>query len=233
MAETLPILLVPGLGGSPRIYRPQIPHLWNRAPVTVVNHIRDDSIAGIAARILDEAPKRFALCGHSMGGYISFEIMRQAPERVERLALLNTQARVDAPDLAARRKTTIKLIETDGLDAAVDAMFPNLVHPSRVNDAALRRLVGEMRRDVGIEPYLRQFQAVMNRIDSRPTLASIRCPTLVLSGDEDNTILNQYSREIADGITGSKYVLLQNCGHLAQVEQPEAVTAALLDWLKM
>ena len=95
MDNTMPILLVPGLVSSPRIYAPVVPALWRFGPVTVANHIRDDNMGAIARRILAEAPPRFALAGHSMGGYIAFEIMRQAPERVAKLALINTQARPD------------------------------------------------------------------------------------------------------------------------------------------
>ena len=104
MDNTMPILLVPGLGCSPRIYAPVMPALWRFGPVTVANHIRDDNMAAIARRILAEAPPRFALAGHSMGGYIAFEIMRQAPERVAKLALINTQARPDTPEATARRR---------------------------------------------------------------------------------------------------------------------------------
>jgi pimeloyl-ACP methyl ester carboxylesterase len=95
MDDTMPILLVPGLVSSPRIFAPVLPALWRLGPVTVANHIRDDNMGAIARRILAEAPPRFALAGHSMGGYIAFEIMRQAPERVWKLALINTQARPD------------------------------------------------------------------------------------------------------------------------------------------
>ena len=104
MDNSMPILLVPGLVSSPRIYAPVVPALWRFGPVTVANHIRDDNMALIARRILAEAPPRFALAGHSMGGYIAFEIMRQAPERVAKLALINTQARPDTPEATARRR---------------------------------------------------------------------------------------------------------------------------------
>src|SRR5882724_3288597 len=100
----MPILLVPGLASSPRIYAPVIPALWRYGPVTVANHIRDGNMALIARRILAEAPPRFALAGHSMGGYIAFEIMRQAPDRVAKLALINTQARPDTPEAMTRRR---------------------------------------------------------------------------------------------------------------------------------
>ena len=103
MDQTTPILLVPGLASSARIYASVVPALWRFGPVMIANHIRDDSMAAIARRVLSEAPSRFALAGHSMGGYIALEIMRQAPERVLKLALINTQARPDTPEATARR----------------------------------------------------------------------------------------------------------------------------------
>ena len=93
MDNSMPILLVPGLVSSPRIFSPVVPALWRLGPVTVANHVRDDNMGAIARRILAEAPPRFALAGHSMGGYIAFEIMRQAPERVAKLALGLTRRR--------------------------------------------------------------------------------------------------------------------------------------------
>src|SRR5258708_32580125 len=107
MDNTMPILLVPGLGGSPRIYAPAAPALWRFGPVTVANHIRDDNMGAIARRILGEAPPRFALAGHSMGGYIAFEIMRQAPDRIAKLALINTQTRPKTTEAIARRRGQI------------------------------------------------------------------------------------------------------------------------------
>jgi pimeloyl-ACP methyl ester carboxylesterase len=233
MDDTMPILLVPGLGGSPRIYAPVVPPLWRYGPVTVANHIRDDSIAAIAHRILAEAPPRFALAGHSMGGYIAFEIMRQAPERVARLALLNTQARPDTPEAIERRRRMIAGIQAGGFRDGIEALIPGFLHPSRRDDAALHKLVYEMADDVGAEAFARQLTAVMGRADSRPTLATITCPTLVLTGDEDNTIPNTLSVEIANGIPGAKLTIVPQCGHLSQIEQPQAVADALVEWLRI
>lgn len=235
MPDTLPILLVPGLGGSPRIYAPVMPALWRHAPVTVANHMRDDSMVAIARRILDEAPPRFALAGHSMGGYIAFEIMRQAPERVARLALIGTQARPDTPEAAERRRSQIATVRAGGLHDVLDALFPIFVHPDRRDDAALRAMVHAMGDDVGAEPFARQLTAIASRIDSRPTLRTVRCPTLVLTGDQDNTIPDSRSasQEMADGIAGARLVVLAACGHLPQPEQPDATAAALIEWLRM
>jgi pimeloyl-ACP methyl ester carboxylesterase len=232
MDNTMPILLVPGLVSSPRIFAPVVPSLWRLGPVTVANHLRDDNMGAIARRILAEAPPRFALAGHSMGGYIAFEIVRQAPDRVAKLALINTQARPDTPEATARRRGQIARAQAGEYRAVLDELFPGFVHPSRLNDGALRQLVYDMGDDVGTDAFVRQQTAVIGRADSRPTLAWIRCPTLVLTGDGDNTIPNSLSKEMADGIRGAKLVILPDCGHLPQPEQPEATANALVEWLR-
>ena len=190
MENPMPILLVPGLVSSPRIYAPVVPALWRFGPVTVANHIRDDTMGAIARRILAEAPPRFALAGHSMGGYIAFEIMRQAPERVAKLALINTQARPDTPEATARRRDQIARAQGGDYHAILDELFPGFVHPSRQGEAFLRQLVRDMGDDIGAGAFVRQQTAIMSRPDSRPTLAWIKCPTLVLTGDRKSTRLN-------------------------------------------
>ena len=232
MDDTMPILLVPGLVSSSRIFAPVMPALWRFGPVTVANHIRDGNMGAIARRILAEAPPRFALAGHSMGGYIALEIIRQSPERVAKLALINTQARPDTPEASERRRGMMARAKSGEFRAVLDELFPGFVHPSRQGDAVLRQLVHDMGDDVGVEGFVRQQTAVIGRVDSRPSLAWIKCPTLVLTGDADNTIPNALSREMADGIHGAKLVILENCGHLPQPEQPQATAAALVEWLK-
>ena len=232
MDNTMPILLIPGLVSSPRIFAPVAPALWRLGPVTVANHIRDDSIGAIARRILAEAPPRFALAGHSMGGYIAFEIMRQAPDRVAKLALINTQARPDTPEATARRRVQMARAQAGEFHAILDELFPGFVHPSRRGDATLRQLVHDMGDDLGADAFVRQQTAVIGRPDSRPILAWIKCPTLVLTGDEDHTIPNSLSVEMAEGIHGAKLKILPNCGHLPQPEQPQATADALVEWLR-
>jgi pimeloyl-ACP methyl ester carboxylesterase len=233
MDNTMPILLVPGLAGSPRIYAPVAAAMWRLGPVTVANHIRDDNMGAIARRILAEAPPRFALAGHSMGGYIAFEIMRQAPDRVAKLALINTQARPDTPEATTRRRGQIARAQAGEYHAVLGDLFPGFVHHSRHGDGALRQLVHDMGDDIGADAFVRQQTAVISRADSRPTLAWIKCPTLVLSGDEDNTIPNSLSAEMAEGIHGAKLTILPHCGHLPQVEQPQATADALVEWLRI
>jgi pimeloyl-ACP methyl ester carboxylesterase len=200
--------------------------------VMLANHIRDDSLDAIARQILAEAPPRFALAGHSMGGYIAFEMMRQAPDRIIKLALINTQARPDTPEATARRRDQIARAQAGEYHAVLDDLFPGFVHPSRREDASLHRLVHDMGDDIGADAFVRQQIAIIGRPDSRPILALIRCPTLVLTGDEDNTIPNSLSNEMADGIRGAKLRILPDCGHLPQVEQPQATADALIEWLR-
>ncbi|MDP1865326.1 MAG: alpha/beta fold hydrolase [Bradyrhizobium sp.] len=232
MDNPMPILLVPGLACSPRIYAPVVPALWRFGPVTVANHIRDDNMGAIARRILAEAPPRFVLAGHSMGGYIAFEIMRQAPERVAKLALMNTQARPDTPEAGERRRGQIARAKAGEYRAILDELFAGFVYPSRRDDAGLRRLVHDMGDDVGPDAFVRQLTAIMGRPDSRSTLAWIKCPTLVLSSDEDNTVPNSLSTEMAGGIPGAKLVIIPDCGYLTPLEQPLPTAEALVEWLR-
>src|SRR5258708_23417159 len=177
MDNTTPILLGPGLVSSPGIVAPVVPAMWRLGPVTVANHIRDDTIGAIARRILAEAPPRFALAGHSMGGYVAFEIMRQAPERVAKLALINTQARPDTPEATARRRSQIARAQSGEYHAVLDELFAGFVHPSRREEAGLRQLVHDMGDDIGAIAFIRQQTAIVSRPASRPTLAWSRCPT--------------------------------------------------------
>jgi pimeloyl-ACP methyl ester carboxylesterase len=232
MPDALPVVLVPGLTCSARLYAEQIPALWRFGSVTVADHTRDDSMAGIARRILAAAPPRFALAGLSMGGYIAFEIMRQAPQRVARLALLDTGARAEAPEQTERRKVVIALAKSGRYAEVPDIAFPIYVHRNRVSDAGLKQTVRMMAEETGVDAFLRQQQAIMSRPDSRPDLGSIKCPTLVLVGDGDEATPPELAREIAGAITSARLVMIADCGHLSTLEQPEKVTAALVDWMK-
>ncbi|MBR1218612.1 alpha/beta fold hydrolase [Bradyrhizobium sp. U87765 SZCCT0131] len=229
--DRLPLVLVPGLASSARIYSAIIPALWRAGPVMVANHARDDSLAAIAARVLSEAPERFALAGHSMGGYIAFEILRQAPQRVAKLALLNSSARPDTPAATERRRQQMQMARDGRLHEVLDMIFPTFVHPARVTEAALHRLVHDMGDDVGVAGFVNNQTAIIARPDSRPGLASIRCPTLVVGAEQDALLPKELSAEIAAGIAGSRLVLVPDCGHLSQAERPDAVADALLVWL--
>ena len=231
MPEPLPVVLVPGLNCSARLYAEQVPALWRFGPVQVADHTRDDSMDAIAARILAQAPPRFALAGLSMGGYIALTMVRQAPTRVCKLALLDSSARPETPEQSERRKPQIALAQ-GGRFAEVPALqFPVFVHRNRQHDEALKERVRIMAEETGAEAFLRQQKAIMTRPDMRPLLASIACPTLVLVGDGDELTPPPLSEEIAAGIGGSWLVVVADCGHLSTMERPDAVNGALVEWM--
>jgi pimeloyl-ACP methyl ester carboxylesterase/ribosomal protein S18 acetylase RimI-like enzyme len=230
MAGPIPILLIPGLLASARLFEQQLPALWRLGPVTIADQTRDDTVAGIAGRILAGAPPRFALAGLSMGGYVAFEILRRAPERVARLALLDSSARPDTPEQTQRRLGQIELARGGRFGEIADQQFPLLVHRSRHGDAAARELVRLMADETGPEAFIRQQQAIMDRPDSRPGLAAIGCPTLVLVGDDDQLTPPAWSEELAAGIPGARLVVVAGAGHLSTLDQPERVTEALVAW---
>jgi pimeloyl-ACP methyl ester carboxylesterase len=225
-------VLIPGLLASARMYAGQIPQLWRTGPVMIADHTRDDSMSGIARRILSMAPARFAMVGLSMGGYIAFEILRQAPERIAKVALLDTSARADAPEQTAMRRAQIALASQGRLAEVVEQQFPRLVHRARHADAALRRVFNLMAEEVGAAGFIHQQTAILGRADSRATLGTIRCPTLVLVGEDDELTPPERAAEIAAGIPGARLTTLPHSGHMSTLEQPDEVARALLEWLE-
>jgi pimeloyl-ACP methyl ester carboxylesterase len=228
-----PVVLVPGLLCSARLYAQQIPALWGEGPVMVAEHTRANTIGELAERILAVAPPRFALAGLSMGGYICFEIVRRAPRRVAKLALLDTTARPDSPEATQARRSLMGLAQTGRFADVAVQLFPRLVHPDRHADDALRDLVVQMADEVGAEAFVRQQLAIMSRVDSRPSLAAIACPTTVIVGEDDALTPPELAREMAAGIRGARLVPVPGSGHLSTLERPEAVNRALLDWLRI
>ena len=156
MAQSLPLVLVPGLLCSARLYAAQVAALWPFGQVAVADHRRDADMAAIAARILADAPPRFALAGLSMGGYIAFAMMRLAPERIAKLALLDTSARPDTPESKAGREKFIAMAQAGKLNDVVETLTPRFLHRSRHNDEALKRIVRDMAAETGAEAFVRQ-----------------------------------------------------------------------------
>ena len=225
------VVLIPGLTCTYELFGSQLKALAAAARVHVADHACAASMADIAAMILAKAPRSFALCGLSMGGYLAFEIMRQAPERVTKLALLDTAAKADTPERAAGRFALVAQAERQGLGEVAKGLWPSWIHPRRVTDTALLATVASMAANTGVTHFARQQAAIAGRVDSSPGLAKIKVPTLVLVGREDQATTVADAEVIAAGIAGSKLVVIEDCAHLSTLEQPEAVNRALLDWL--
>jgi pimeloyl-ACP methyl ester carboxylesterase len=228
----IPIVLIPGLLNTEDLWRDQIHGLADIGNILVTTEQREyDDIPEIADRILDAAPERFALAGLSMGGYVAFEILRQASERVITLALLDTTARPDTQEQTANRQETISTAREQGLRKVLGMLLPKLLHPEHVQDKAIREQMFVMAERVGIDAFVRQQTAIMNRVDSRPLLPDIGCPTLVLCGREDKLTPPEFAEEMANDIPDSRLVIVEKSGHSSALEQPGAVTQAMREWL--
>jgi pimeloyl-ACP methyl ester carboxylesterase len=232
MAEKTNLVLVPGLLCSPALWTPQVAALRDIADITIADHSRHDTMQGIADAILAKAPERFALAGLSMGGYIAQQIVLQAPERVTRLALLDTGARADTPERIERRMQLNELARREGAGRVQEEIMPLLICKERLADKAYTDLIVQMAVDTGTEAFLRQHAALMARRDNRPLLPTITCPTMVLVGRQDILTPPELSEEIAAAIPDARLELIEDSGHLSTLEQPDAVNRALRRWLR-
>ena len=227
----LPLLLLPGLASDGELFAPQVEGLADVADLSVADLTGHDTMAGLAADVLARAPwERFALGGLSMGGYVAYEILRQAPQRVTALALVDTSARPDTPEAVENRKRLIALAARD-FTAVVETLLPKLMTPAHVADPRLAAIVRGMAARTGPDAFVRQEQAIIARADSRPDLARIACPTVVIAGADDALMPREIHAEQATGIRGAELAIVDDCGHLASIEQPRRVNDLLRTWL--
>jgi pimeloyl-ACP methyl ester carboxylesterase len=227
-----PLLLIPGLMCTGALFAPQVEAFRAGRKVIVADHTQRGSMAEIASQILTAAPQRFALAGLSMGVYLSLEIVAQAPERVTRLALLDGKARPDTADQTSGRKALLQMADEGRfMDITTGVLMQRLIAPHRLGDEALRQTIIRMAADTGEAAFRRQMNAIMTRRDYRPVLGQVNCPTLVLTGELDVITPPDCAREMTAGIAGADLQIVAACGHLATVEAPDVVTAALAGWL--
>jgi len=227
-----PVAFLPAPLTTEAFWSPVIARLDGRIDGWIADLTRDDSIAAMATRVLADVPwQRFALAGHSLGGYVALEIMRRAPERIERLALIDTQARPDTLEAIDRRRALIELAQSGRFQEVAERLIPVVFDSVEVVEPALVALHRDMARTVGAEAFLRQQQAIMDRVDSRPALAAIRCPTLVLCGVHDLLTPLDRHEEMAAAIAGAKLVAVPSAGHYSPLERPYEVGFALANWL--
>ncbi len=225
------LLLVPGLLCTRALFAPQMNEFEGRLNIEVADHTRHDSMDRIAADILESAPEKFALAGLSMGGYVAFEILRRAPERVTRLCLIDTSARADRPEQADQRRALIGLASKEGLNPVIDILLPLLIHPARMADAVLTHTIRDMMRDTGAEAFIRQQNAIIGRKDAREELSAIKCPTMIIVGEEDGLTPPKVAQEMAGRIPDADLEIVPDCGHLSTIEQPAAVNRIFAGWL--
>jgi pimeloyl-ACP methyl ester carboxylesterase len=223
----LPLILVPGLLSTAALWdrvRGHLPPAW---PVQAIGPLDWPMIGDMAEAILIDAPPIFALCGHSLGGYVCLEMIRRAPERVQALVLVNTSARPDTSEQRQARLDATQLAHRGRFVGVSRRFFPRLVAERARDDAGLLATVQAMAAAVGAEGFVTQQHLIMSRPDSRPDLAQISCPTLVVGGREDQVTSPALSMELYEHIPCSDLHLLSDCGHLAPLERPRRLAQLL------
>lgn len=227
-----PLVLIPGMMCDERLFQPQFDAFAGERSVVCAPIADAASMYELAADILAKAPPRFALAGLSMGGIVAMEIMRQAPERVDRIALLDTNPLAEAADVKARRGPQMQAVREGRLAIVMrEEMKPNYLSDSPNRDAILK-LCQQMALDLGAQVFLNQSRALMDRPDQSDTLQSFDLPTLVLCGREDTLCPVARHEFMAELIKDSHLEIIDGAAHLPTLEQPELTNAALSRWLQ-
>ncbi|NIK55998.1 alpha/beta fold hydrolase [Kribbella shirazensis] len=225
-------MFVPGLLCDEAVWSSTLHALAHPAPTSISDvHTEPLSVAAMAEALLSGSPDRFALAGLSLGGYIALEVMRRAPERITRLALVDTNARADDPRSTSRRRAQLRLVGEDRFEEVVEQLVATFLAPARRHDEPLVARLAAMMRRTGPEVFARQQEAIIARADTRPLLPGITCPTLVLFGEEDALNPPAVRQELVDALPQAEAVVLSGTGHLAPLENPAATGAALHRWL--
>jgi pimeloyl-ACP methyl ester carboxylesterase len=225
------LVLLPGLLNTRRVFEQQIEALSDIADCVVPELWHHDTIGAMAEATLALAPPTFALVGFSMGGYVAFEIMRRAAPRVERLALMDTQATPDSAESTKRRRALLEQTKIGRFHGVQRTLLPQLVHSRHINDDAITRPIFEMAQEIGADGFVREQRAIIDRADSRRMLVDIAIPTVVIVGRQDQVTPLPRSEEMAADIADSRLIVLDECGHMSPLEKPAEVTAALRRWL--
>ncbi len=227
-----PLVLLPGMMCDGRLFAPQIAAFSHEHPVMVAPLTSADTMTALAATVLAAAPPRFALAGLSMGGIVAMEMMRHAPDRITRLALLDTNPLADPPENAALREAQVDRAVKGGLRAVMrDEMKPNYLTDGPDREAILD-LCMEMADALGPKVFARQSNAIQHRPDQCETLRTVSVPTLVLCGEDDRLCPISRHELMHDLIEGSHLAVIPGAGHLPTLEQPDYTNRTLNEWLK-
>ena len=225
------LVLLPGLLNTRRVFEQQIEALSDLADCVVPELWHHETMGAMADATLAMAPPTFALVGFSMGGYVAFEILRRAAQRVERLALMDTQATPDSAESTKRRRALLDQTKIGRFRGVQRSLLPQLVHPRHIDDATISQPIFDMAEEIGADGFVREQRAIIDRADSRHLLVDIDIPTVVVVGRQDQVTPLPRSQEMAADIANSRLVVLEECGHMSPLEKPAEVTAALRRWL--
>ena len=221
------VVLIPSQLCTGLVFEPQMPVLSTLGRPRVFVQRDHDSVGAMAQSVLEASPERFTLITHGMGGFVAFEMLRRAPQRIQRLVLMSALAPADTPKQTERRMGYIRLVEQGRFDGIIEERIPMLVHPSRVGDAALTAILRRMTSDTGPEVFQRQQRAIMARPDSRPMLASIACPTMLVFGRQDGITTIEHQNEMRNAIPDVRLEIIEECGHMMTLEKAGEVNGLL------
>lgn len=234
---TKPVLmLLPGLMCDRTVWLGQIDALSHAWDCRVPNYEAQSDLGAMAEIVLEVAPDQFAMAGHSMGGRVALEVMRRAPERVMRLALLDTGHTALAPGEAGEKEVAgrlrlVNMAYEKGMRTMGNEWLQGMVHPARLHDQTLCNLILDMIESKTPELFEGQIQALINRPDAIEVLKAIDCPTTFICGREDAWSTPEKHYEMANLVRFSKVEIIEDCGHMSTVEQPEAMNEVLIRWL--
>jgi len=231
MTDRLPLLLLPGLLNDAELWRAQSADLSAIADCIVGDQTRSETMQAVVEDVLAQAPARFALAGFSLGGFVAQAILRTAPERVLRLALIDTSIHADSPERARQRQTQRASVRLPGkFHGFGDTLMRSYIDASRLDDDVLVQRVRDMTARLGAEVFLRQ--SALDRVDGHDVLAGYRDPLLIVCGANDRITPLAISEEMHALVPHSHLVVLPDCGQLAPMEKPDEVSAAMRDWLR-
>lgn len=231
MTDTLPLILLPGMLCDARLWAHQVAALGGVTRIDIPVFHDQDSLEAMAECVLADAPERFALGGLSMGGYIAFEILRRAPERVVKLALVATSAHADTPEQTRVRRGLLQLAKKGRFKGVTPKLLPTLIHHGWLGEEALTDTIMDMAETLGHEAFIHQETAVMHRRDTRDVAARYTGKTLIICGKQDQRTPPELSEEMHALLPNSELHLLDECGHLPPMEQAEQTTELMRGWL--
>lgn len=226
-----PLVLVPGLASDARIFAPQIVALSASRAVHVAHVTENVTVEDMAASLLADAPSRFAIAGHSMGGIVALEVARRAPDRVTRVALLASDCLSDPPGVAAAREDWIVAARAGRLGEAMRKALPVEALAPSPDRGELMTALAAMACDLGPDVFVRHTRALQRRGDQQKTLRALRVPALILGGRHDRLCPPRRQEFMAAMAWPSRLVIVEEAGHVPMLEAPGAVTAAMTDWL--
>lgn len=231
-SQALPIIFIPGLLSDAALFAHQTSALQADGHIcTVVEPTFDETVQARVAALMPSLPPRFSIVALSMGGYIAFELLRQVPDRVVKVVLMNTNARADTEEHKVRRKALVELSRTGRFKGVTPRLLPNLINQKHLENTAITDVIFDMAERVGQRHFESQQMLIMNRPDSRDVLPTITQPTLVIGGVDDRIVPPDVITEMANAIPGARLEILDDCGHLAPLEQAEAVTGLVMGFL--